>query len=98
MSSSPLYLAIVVVWLIVLVPMLLRRDSAVHYEDETELDADLDGDLEARPNDEDADGGEDAEDDRAEAADDADPEDAAAAAPAKERAPAPEVREDVGRG
>lgn len=32
MSSSPLYLAIVVVWLIVLVPMLLRKDSvdAVH--------------------------------------------------------------------
>ncbi|MFI6578950.1 hypothetical protein ACIBFB_24445 [Nocardiopsis sp. NPDC050513] len=27
MSSSPLYLAIVVVWLIVLVPMLLRKDS-----------------------------------------------------------------------
>jgi hypothetical protein len=26
MSSSPLYLAIVVVWLIVLVPMLLRKD------------------------------------------------------------------------
>ena len=29
MSSSPLYLAIVVVWLIVLVPMLLRKDSPV---------------------------------------------------------------------
>ncbi|ASU82445.1 hypothetical protein CDO52_06255 [Nocardiopsis gilva YIM 90087] len=28
MSSSPLYLAIVVVWLIVLVPMLMRRDAA----------------------------------------------------------------------
>lgn len=28
MSSSPLYLAIVVVWAIVLVPMLLRRDAA----------------------------------------------------------------------
>ncbi|RNL82870.1 divisome protein SepX/GlpR [Halostreptopolyspora alba] len=28
MGSSPLYLAIVVVWLIVLVPMLLRRDTA----------------------------------------------------------------------
>ncbi|MGW5875445.1 divisome protein SepX/GlpR [Nocardiopsis terrae] len=28
MSSAPLYLAIVVVWLIVLVPMLLRKDSA----------------------------------------------------------------------
>ncbi|MFC3994781.1 hypothetical protein ACFOVU_02570 [Nocardiopsis sediminis] len=28
MSSAPLYLAIVVVWLIVLVPMLLRRDPA----------------------------------------------------------------------
>ena len=32
MSSSPLYLAIVVVWLIVLVPMLLRKDSADTYE------------------------------------------------------------------
>ncbi|TDQ44268.1 divisome protein SepX/GlpR [Actinorugispora endophytica] len=28
MSSSPLYLAIVVVWILVLVPMLLRRDAA----------------------------------------------------------------------
>lgn len=35
MSSSPLYLAIVVVWLIVLVPMLLRKDSAeIVYEDQ----------------------------------------------------------------
>ncbi|MDE3720662.1 hypothetical protein PWG71_04630 [Nocardiopsis sp. N85] len=34
MSSSPLYLAIVVVWLIVLVPMLLRKDpvDVVHEE------------------------------------------------------------------
>ncbi|MFV2196515.1 hypothetical protein [Nocardiopsis sp. LOL_012] len=55
MSSSPLYLAIVVVWLIVLVPMLLRKDAAdgVHEDeqrgDETpeafgeELDGDPDG-------------------------------------------------------
>ncbi|MGV2386150.1 MAG UNVERIFIED_CONTAM: hypothetical protein LOD86_12915, partial [Thermobifida fusca] len=28
MSSSPLYLAIVAVWILVLVPMLLRRDAA----------------------------------------------------------------------
>ncbi|MFJ9554757.1 hypothetical protein ACIRPH_13135 [Nocardiopsis sp. NPDC101807] len=34
MSSSPLYLAIVVVWLIVLVPMLLRKDSAEVVYDE----------------------------------------------------------------
>ncbi|QBI55857.1 divisome protein SepX/GlpR [Streptomonospora litoralis] len=45
MSSSPLYLAIVVVWLIVLVPMLLRRDSAVQYEDGAEIDGDLDAEL-----------------------------------------------------
>lgn len=44
MSSSPLYLAIVVVWLIVLVPMLLRKDAveSVHEEtrrdDESEID------------------------------------------------------------
>lgn len=43
MSSSPLYLAIVVVWLIVLVPMLLRKDSVdtvpedVRREDEAEV-------------------------------------------------------------
>ncbi|MDT0303154.1 divisome protein SepX/GlpR [Streptomonospora wellingtoniae] len=58
MSSSPLYLAIVVVWLIVLVPMLLRRDSAAPYED----DADFDGDLHDG---EDADHDGDAEDGRA---------------------------------
>ncbi|MBR8742318.1 hypothetical protein [Nocardiopsis sp. MG754419] len=44
MSSSPLYLAIVVVWLIVLVPMLLRKDAAepVHEDarrDDVEPDA-----------------------------------------------------------
>ena len=45
MSSSPLYLAIVVVWLIVLVPMLLRKDAVepVHEEtrrDDAEMDTD----------------------------------------------------------
>lgn len=45
MSSSPLYLAIVVVWLIVLVPMLLRKDAVepVHEEtrrDDAEMDID----------------------------------------------------------
>ncbi|RKS05708.1 hypothetical protein DFP74_1314 [Nocardiopsis sp. Huas11] len=47
MSSSPLYLAIVVVWLIVLVPMLLRKDSADaydhHREDEDTEDAEVQG-------------------------------------------------------
>ncbi|MBB6118120.1 hypothetical protein [Nocardiopsis algeriensis] len=40
MSSSPLYLAIVVVWLIVLVPMLLRRDPVepVHEEPRREAE------------------------------------------------------------
>ncbi|MFD6950971.1 hypothetical protein A6A08_20680 [Nocardiopsis sp. TSRI0078] len=39
MSSSPLYLAIVVVWLIVLVPMLLRKDSVdVVHEDQRRED------------------------------------------------------------
>ncbi|MUL42325.1 hypothetical protein FZ103_14235 [Streptomonospora sp. PA3] len=70
MSSSPLYLAIVVVWLIVLVPMLLRRDAAVDHEDGAELDADLDADLGADP---DADAAEDADGDPA--ANDADPAD-----------------------
>lgn len=50
MSSSPLYLAIVVVWLIVLVPMLLRKDSiaesaaeeARREEDEVEEDLEED--------------------------------------------------------
>ncbi|GAA1758550.1 hypothetical protein [Streptomonospora arabica] len=65
MSSSPLYLAIVVVWLIVLVPMLLRRDSAAPYEDGAELDADFDGDLREDGDAEDADRGGDAEDARA---------------------------------
>ena len=36
MSSSPLYLAIVVVWLIVLVPMLLRKDPDTFHEDPRE--------------------------------------------------------------
>jgi hypothetical protein len=37
MSSSPLYLAIVVVWLIVLVPMLLRKDPVdTYHEDQRE--------------------------------------------------------------
>ncbi|WP_017613262.1 divisome protein SepX/GlpR [Nocardiopsis salina] len=51
MSSSPLYLAIVVVWLIVLVPMLLRKDSIAEAaaedtrrEDE-EIEEDLDEEL-----------------------------------------------------
>ncbi|GAB3723859.1 divisome protein SepX/GlpR [Nocardiopsis nanhaiensis] len=35
MSSSPLYLAIVVVWLIVLVPMLLRKDSVDTVHEDT---------------------------------------------------------------
>lgn len=35
MSSSPLYLAIVVVWLIVLVPMLLRKDAVEPTHEET---------------------------------------------------------------
>ncbi|PDP89303.1 hypothetical protein CQJ94_02605 [Glycomyces fuscus] len=34
MSSSPLYLAIVVVWLIVLVPMLLRKDPVDTYHED----------------------------------------------------------------
>lgn len=39
MSSSPLYLAIVVVWLIVLVPMLLRKDSVdTAHEDQRHAD------------------------------------------------------------
>lgn len=38
MSSSPLYLAIVVVWLIVLVPMLLRKDPDTFHEDPREDD------------------------------------------------------------
>ncbi|KIH96476.1 hypothetical protein LP52_24800 [Streptomonospora alba] len=90
MSSSPLYLAIVVVWLIVLVPMLLRRDSAVHYEDDTDLDADLDDDPQTRPDDERADDGEDGEDVEDDGAEEA--------APGDERVRAPEVREaDVRR-
>ncbi|WP_047870298.1 hypothetical protein [Nocardiopsis sp. RV163] len=36
MSSSPLYLTIVVVWLIVLVPMLLRKDPDTFHEDPRE--------------------------------------------------------------
>lgn len=41
MSSSPLYLAIVVVWLIVLVPMLLRKDSVdVVHDDQRRGDED----------------------------------------------------------
>ncbi|HJE59010.1 MAG TPA: hypothetical protein K8V84_10965 [Nocardiopsis listeri] len=38
MSSSPLYLAIVVVWLIVLVPMLLRKDAVEPVHEETRRD------------------------------------------------------------
>lgn len=38
MSSSPLYLAIVVVWLIVLVPMLLRKDAVEPTHEETRRD------------------------------------------------------------
>ncbi|MCK9870943.1 hypothetical protein AB0M72_28830 [Nocardiopsis dassonvillei] len=38
MSSSPLYLAIVVVWLIVLVPMLLRKDPDTFHEEPREDD------------------------------------------------------------
>ncbi|GAA4894112.1 divisome protein SepX/GlpR [Streptomonospora salina] len=92
MSSSPLYLAIVVVWLIVLVPMLLRRDSAGQYEDDADLDAEFD------------DGGQDPADDGAEAdigEDGADEgsEDAAGtraeeAAPADERDRAPGSEDD----
>ncbi|MEE2036518.1 hypothetical protein Q8791_04685 [Nocardiopsis sp. CT-R113] len=43
MSSSPLYLAIVVVWLIVLVPMLLRKDSVETVNDDQRRE---DGDAE----------------------------------------------------
>ena len=45
MSSSPLYLAIVVVWLIVLVPMLLRKDSVetVHEDQRREDEEPEDG-------------------------------------------------------
>jgi hypothetical protein len=49
MSSAPLYLAIVVVWLIVLVPMLLRRDPV---DPDLDLDHDgLDDDLDAADDD-----------------------------------------------
>lgn len=44
MSSSPLYLAIVVVWLIVLVPMLLRKDSPVDVAHEEQRREDIDSD------------------------------------------------------
>ncbi|MBE3001190.1 hypothetical protein IDM40_21200 [Nocardiopsis sp. HNM0947] len=47
MSSSPLYLAIVVVWLIVLVPMLLRKDSIAEAaaEDTRREDEEIEEDL-----------------------------------------------------
>ncbi|OOC55605.1 MULTISPECIES: divisome protein SepX/GlpR [Nocardiopsis] len=55
MSSSPLYLAIVVVWLIVLVPMLLRKDSVdVVPEDQRREDEDFEDGPEER-----VDGGDD---------------------------------------
>ncbi|GHD30961.1 divisome protein SepX/GlpR [Nocardiopsis kunsanensis] len=54
MSSSPLYLAIVVVWLIVLVPMLLRKDSiAESAAEETRREGDeVEEDLEQERTDE----------------------------------------------
>lgn len=61
MNSSALYLAIVVVWLIVLVPMLMRRDGA-DPEPGAEPDADRDADRGADRG-TDRDGGRDAEDD-----------------------------------
>ncbi|MBV2361995.1 hypothetical protein ACFPZ0_03865 [Streptomonospora nanhaiensis] len=48
MSSSPLYLAIVVVWLIVLVPMLLRRDPAPDHDDQVEYDEPVGGEAGAQ--------------------------------------------------
>lgn len=53
MSSSPLYLAIVVVWLIVLVPMLLRKDSIAETaaEETRREDDEVEEDLEEGPGD-----------------------------------------------
>ncbi|WP_017543922.1 divisome protein SepX/GlpR [Nocardiopsis prasina] len=63
MSSSPLYLAIVVVWLIVLVPMLLRKDSVDTVHEDTRRE---DEDAEATEADEDSEQrAEDASDDEA---------------------------------
>ncbi|MFE1170051.1 hypothetical protein [Nocardiopsis sp. NPDC058789] len=52
MSSSPLYLAIVVVWLIVLVPMLLRKDAVDTVPEDARRE---DEDVEAPESDEEAD-------------------------------------------
>ncbi|MEE2046572.1 hypothetical protein Q7689_24865, partial [Nocardiopsis tropica] len=62
MSSSPLYLAIVVVWLIVLVPMLLRKDSAEVVYDEQRGDDEGPGEPGADGPGEDVDGRADDED------------------------------------
>ncbi|WP_306369507.1 hypothetical protein [Nocardiopsis sp. CC223A] len=64
MSSSPLYLAIVVVWLIVLVPMLLRKDSvdAVPEEqrrEDEDTGAEVDAEIHDAEDDEDTGGDED---------------------------------------